>query len=90
MKILLFVVAALAAVHGPLQARVRILTFHCNMPQFIELQKKTLDKFLQNKYELVVCNDARAPEDKCAIQNTCRQLGIRCGAIGKNGTKATP
>ena len=84
------VAAMLFAVHVPLQARVRILTFHYNMPEFIELQQKTLNKFLKNKYELIVFNDAKAPENELAIKKTCRRLGIRCVRYEQARHRAEP
>lgn len=59
-------------------ATIRLLTFHYNRPDFIELQHKTLQKFMQEDYELIVINDGNTPERAQAIRLTCEQYGIRC------------
>lgn len=61
------------------QAHIRILTFHYNKPDFLELQRRALDAFMQEQdYELIAFNDA--PEEKMAasIHAMCETLGIRC------------
>jgi hypothetical protein len=59
-------------------AKVRILTFHYNQPDFIELQHRCLQRFMQNDYEMIVFNDASTPENEQAIERTCKKLGIPC------------
>ena len=57
---------------------VRILTFHYNQSDFIELQHKGLKKFLKDDFELIVFNDAKADHHKKAIEKICFDLGIQC------------
>lgn len=59
-------------------ATVRILTFHYNQPNFIRLQYKTLSKFLQDDFELIVFNDAKTIQNEAGIENVCQELGIKC------------
>ncbi len=59
-------------------ATVRILTFHYNQPNFVELQYKTLKKFLKDDFELIVFNDARTLENERGIENVCKEYGIKC------------
>jgi hypothetical protein len=63
---------------GQLQAKIRILTFHYNNADFIEMQDLTLRKFMQDEYELIVFNDASSLENEGAIAQTCENLGIPC------------
>jgi hypothetical protein len=58
--------------------KVRILTFHCNQANFIELQYRCLEKFLLDDYELIVFNDASTWENEQAIRETCDRLKIEC------------
>jgi hypothetical protein len=57
---------------------VRILTFHYNQADFIELQYRTLKKFLSDDFELIVFNDAATLENKEWIEEVCDDLGIKC------------
>jgi hypothetical protein len=59
-------------------AKVRILTFHCNRPSFIELQQRTLQKFMLDDYELIVFNDGATPEMEREIREACNRCGIQC------------
>jgi hypothetical protein len=59
-------------------AQVRILTFHCNHPEFIKMQHKTLRKFLLDDYELIVFNDAKTEEMEKQIEEVCQRCGILC------------
>lgn len=68
--LLLFCVKGMAA--------VRILTFHYNEPSFVEMQYKTLCKFLRDDFELIVINDAKTPENEQGIEALCNAYGIRC------------
>lgn len=63
---------------GSLFSKVRILTFHYNQADFIELQHRCFQKFMRDDYELIVFNDASTAENERAIQQTCDQLGIQC------------
>jgi glycosyltransferase involved in cell wall biosynthesis len=59
-------------------AKIRILAFHCNQADFIEMQYKTLNKFLQDDFELIVFNDAKTEENKKWIENVCQAYQIKC------------
>jgi hypothetical protein len=74
---LIFLISSLGL---SLHAKIRLFTFHYNRPDFLELQHKTLQKFLKEKddYELIVFNDARDIELKKKIELTCENLGIQC------------
>ncbi len=74
----IFFIMLAATLSQPLSAKVRILTFHYNKPNFVELQHRTLKKFLKNKYELIVFNDARNKEEELAIKKVCEKNGISC------------
>lgn len=59
-------------------AKLRILTFHCNQPDFVEMQCKTLNKFLLDEFELIVFNDAKTEEDERAIAEVCSRYNVQC------------
>lgn len=61
-----------------LDAKIRILTFHYNLPELIEIQHKTLQKYVSDDYELIVFNDAKDPKIEKEIQDTCNRYGILC------------
>lgn len=58
--------------------KILIITSAYNRPDFIEIQYKTFQKFLQDDYEFVVFNDARTLPMQQAIESTCAHLGISC------------
>jgi hypothetical protein len=59
-------------------AKIRIITFHYNKPDFIELQHKCFKKFMSDDYEILVFNDAATMENELSIKTTCERLGIQC------------
>lgn len=59
-------------------ATVRILTFHYNQPDFIEIQYKTLTKFLKDDFEIIVFNDAKTEENEIGISDICAKYEIEC------------
>jgi len=61
-----------------LQAKVRILTFHYNRPEFLELQIRTLQKFIQDDYELFIFNDAKSDTIRDAINEICARHSVNC------------
>jgi glycosyltransferase involved in cell wall biosynthesis len=75
-KYLIFCLTLLVNVH--IFATIRILTFHCNQPDFIEMQYKTLKKFLKDEFELIVFNDAKTEENEKGIKNICDKYQIQC------------
>jgi len=77
-SLLLLPLMALALHTGVIEAKVLLITHSYNRPDFIELQAKTFQKFLQDDYEFVVFNDA--PTQKLAeqVEAACAKLGISC------------
>ena len=63
-----------------IESKIRLLTFHYNLPQCIEMQHKTLQKFLKEKddYELIVFNDSSDEKIKKEIIDICSKLNILC------------
>ena len=59
-------------------AKVRILTFHYNRPDFLEYQMKAFQKFLLDDYEVIVFNDAPDARNERAIRSFCEKRGIVC------------
>lgn len=76
LKLFIFILVLFFSNEG--YATVRILTFHYNQPEFIEIQYKTLKKFLMDDFELIVFNDAKTPENEKGIENICNEHGIKC------------
>ncbi len=76
MKLFIFVLTFL--IHLEIFCTVRILTFHYNQADFIEMQYLTLKKFLLDDFELIVFNDAKTEENEKWVENVCRQYDIKC------------
>lgn len=62
----------------PVVAKVRIMSFQYNRPDFIRLQHESFSKFLTDDYELIVFNDAPSETLAIAIENECSKFGIQC------------
>jgi hypothetical protein len=62
----------------PLFAKVRVLTFHYNQADFVEMQYKCMRKFLRDDSELIVFNDASTVENEQDIQDICDKVGVQC------------
>jgi len=61
------------------QTKILIFTYAYNRPDFIEIQHKTFEKFLEDDdYEFIVFNDARPWHMINNINVTCERLGIKC------------
>ncbi len=58
--------------------KILIMTPIANQAEFIEIQQKTLDKFLKDDYEYIVFNDAFDDKEERKITATCAELGITC------------
>jgi len=58
--------------------KVLIMTHHYKRTDFIELQYKTLKKFLKDPHELVVFNDAPSNSLSKQIDQICKKFNIRC------------
>ena len=72
---------------------MKVLTPSVNNPIFIEIQYKTLKKYMMCDYEFIVFNDAKEFSDftnggdvtvSKEIENTCKRLGIVCIKIDNN------
>lgn len=78
-KLFIFLVGIyLSMCPQPLLAKVRILTFHYNRPEFLEYQSKLLHKFLWDDFEIIVFNDAPSSHDQLAIEAVCANYGLTC------------
>lgn len=55
-----------------------VFTTAFNRPDFIELQYRLFEKFLEDEYEFWVISDANTPELRTRMKNTCDRLGIPC------------
>jgi hypothetical protein len=61
-----------------MHAKVLIFTYAYNRPDFVEIQHKTFQKFLEDEYEFVVFNDAVDSSIHRQIHAICAQYSIRC------------
>lgn len=61
-----------------LDAKVRILTFHYNRPEFIELQSRLFDRFLVDDFEIIVFNDGPSEAMAASIRDMCLRCNIQC------------
>lgn len=77
LKYLLFLLSFVFLFSLKLSATVRILTFHCNHPEFLEYQCMALKKFLLDEYELIVMNDGVNPKEQKAIQAVCERYNVK-------------
>ena len=66
---------------------MKVITYVVNNPIFIEIQYKTLKKYLKNDFEYIVFNDAKPYQDitngnnvnlKTDIEDLCKRLNIKC------------
>lgn len=58
-------------------AKVRILTFQYNRPDFLEFQYETLKKFMLDDYELIALDDSSNPHKENAIREFCKEHDIQ-------------
>jgi hypothetical protein len=59
-----------------------IVSIHYNNPEFIEIQYKTIQKFIKGKYKYIVFNDGTNFSNE--INNKCNELNIECIIIDQN------
>lgn len=71
-------------------AKVRLITFHFNKPNFLEWQIKSIQKYLLDDYELIVINDAIQPDLQAAIETTCATYAIPCVRFEQEWHKDDP
>jgi len=62
-----------------IDAKVLIFTYAYNRPDFVEIQHKTFQKFLEDEYEFVVFNDAVDASIYHQIHAICSRYKIRWG-----------
>ena len=60
-----------------INTKIRILLFHYNCANFIELQCKLFKKFLKDDYEIIVLNDSPDSFNERTIERMCNKLQIR-------------
>lgn len=72
-----------------LEGKVKILTFHYNKPDFIELHVKACKQFLQHDFEILVFNDAANLTTEIAILETCKNMASNVFATIQNGIRTT-
>lgn len=75
-----------------LEAKIRLLTFHYNRPDFIEYQKRCLDRFLVEKedYELIVFNDGPTEEMASKIEAACNKWNVQCVRYNQSWHRSAP
>ncbi len=66
-----------------------IMTSVATHAEFINIQSKTLKKFLKDDYEYIVFNDALTDDEEKAISDMCLQLEIACIRIPQEN-RGTP
>lgn len=57
--------------------KVKIYTFPDKRPDFIELQKKSIDNFLKDDYEYIIINNGSNNESRKEIFDICNNNGIK-------------
>ena len=60
-----------------LQSKVLIFTYAFNRPDFIEIQHKTFETFIEDDYEFIVFSDANDEQTALDIKTMCAQLKLR-------------
>ena len=64
--------------------KVRIFSPVCNNPEFIKLQAKTFERFLDDDYDYIVLNDGLDPGLVSEISKVCQELSIECVEVPKS------
>ena len=59
-------------------AKVLIITYNYNNPEFITMQHQTFKKFIEDEYEFIVFSDAPTESGHKQIDAMCTQCGIKC------------
>lgn len=89
-KFIFFFLSVLILCVCQVTAKIRLLTFHYNKPDFLEMQCKTFKKFMKDDYELIVFNDAADPGISEEIRITCEKYGVRCVRYEQEWHKTDP
>ncbi len=56
---------------------MKIYAVHYNKPEYIRLQKRSFDKWIEFNFEFIVVNNSIDPQIKNMIENESRALGLR-------------
>lgn len=64
-----------------IESKVLVFTYCYSNPEFIEMQNKTFDHFIQDDYEFIVFSDAPTEEGHKEILDVCRHSGVSCVRI---------
>ena len=56
-------------------SRLVVFSFHCNRADFVRLQGRALQKWMQDAYRWVVINDAQTPAVRAAIDEAAHSFG---------------
>lgn len=77
---ILFISCLNAVSNSPQASPLKVLFFSYvyNRPDFVALQKKTLDAFCKDPHELIVFNDAPTDTACAEIEGMCKKLDVRC------------
>lgn len=57
---------------------IKIYTFSDKRPDFLNIQKKLFEKFVEEKYEFIVVNAASTEQLKKNIFDTCKNINLSC------------
>lgn len=77
-------IALLLLIPSICSANILLITHCYNRPDFITIQKKTFDKFLLDRYEYIVFNDAKDAAMAKLIEKACIENHVRCIRIPQN------
>lgn len=68
----------------------KIFSITYNRPDFIKVQKDSIDKFLKDEHELIIVNNARQPEVRELITEECVKNNLRCIKTTVNAPEHLP
>ena len=57
--------------------KVTIYSHYYNRPDFIQIQKETFEKFMQNEFELIIFEDSHKAAISKEIKEECKRLGLQ-------------
>ncbi len=83
-KIFFWLTVGLSIGSESVTAKILIFSYAFNLPDFIEKQVRTLNKFLEDEFELVVFNNARKKNLEERITSECKRLNIACIRVPQN------
>lgn len=77
-NLFVFTICGFFLVPALIFSKTLVFTTAFNRPDFIELQHRLFEKFLEDEYEFLVVNDANTIINRTAIEEKCNALGIEC------------